>query len=280
MLIDLLHTLIRYRYRAAGFESATIPVERCRLHFYRSVHNHGAGHVLFLHGLGTSSSTWLNVLPNLRTSQSIIAVDLPGFGLSRIEGDKPYFNLNQHLSCLETAVDQLCPRPITLVGHSLGGWLAALLALRRPDKIRHLVLINPAGVFYPGVDNLGRLFSPTTTDDVRDLVNRLWYRYPWYFRPFGSAILTSLKQRHVDDFVASVRSSDFLNGRFRALTMPVELVWGDDDRVLSRETIEVLKREIPRMQIHHLERCGHVPQLERPKELVHILKSILEVQWR
>ncbi|WP_197429819.1 alpha/beta fold hydrolase [Auraticoccus cholistanensis] len=94
-----------------------------------------------VHGLGGSALNWGVVAPLLSTRARVLAVDLVGHGGSRskVHGDV----IEDQLRVLETFVTRVCRRPVVLVGHSLGGVLALLLAARRPELVDRLVLLGP-----------------------------------------------------------------------------------------------------------------------------------------
>jgi pimeloyl-ACP methyl ester carboxylesterase len=163
------------------------------------------------------------------------------------------------------------------VGQSLGGWLCCRYAAQSPELVKHLVLIDTAGVYYPGVENLRDLFTLTSVNDTRRLLNALWHRYPWYFKPFAGSIYRELGARRMNELVASIESNDFLAEELSQLTMPVSIVWGKEDGVISLKSIDVLQKFIPHSTVHLIDECGHVPQLECPEKLAAIMNKVLEV---
>jgi pimeloyl-ACP methyl ester carboxylesterase len=165
---------------------------------------------------------------------------------------------------------------VTLIGHSLGGWLAARFAIRNPSQVEHLILINNAGISYPGVIEQAELFKIQSIYDVRNLLDHMWFRYPWYFKPFTLSVYHSLQNKHISEFISSIRETDFLNDAFSSLSMPVDVIWGSEDRLIPVASISVMKRLLPNIRAHFIPQCGHVPQLERPRELTHLLNHIFE----
>ncbi|MGQ0703713.1 MAG: alpha/beta fold hydrolase, partial [Gemmatimonadales bacterium] len=99
--------------------------------------------LVLLHGYGESLTTWRAVFDRLAERHRVVALDLPGFG----ESDKPdsSYALPAITQRLGRFLDRWTEGPVVLVGHSMGGELAAQLALDRPDRVRLLVLIAPAG---------------------------------------------------------------------------------------------------------------------------------------
>jgi pimeloyl-ACP methyl ester carboxylesterase len=228
--------------------------------------------------VGTSSSTWLYLYPFLIRKYSVVAIDLPGFGFSKVLDSKGFLTLHDHVAAVEQCREHLClPHSTIILGHSLGGWIAMLCALRSPERTKRLVLINPAGVSTDGVEELRQLFAVQTTADVWNLMERMWYRYPWYFKPFLPAIRKELIARKVPELIRSITREEFLNDRLRELSMPVHLIWGAEDRLLNEQTVRVFEHSVQQLTVEYIRACGHVPQLEKPRELAMLLRKILRV---
>jgi len=277
MLIGLLHRLIRLRLRMLGFRTLWMDIPNCRVCLHSYHHPTAADTLILLHGVGTSSSTWLYLYPLLIQKYSVVAIDLPGFGFSRVVDRKGFLSLDEHVAAVERCREHLRLARSTLVGHSLGGWIALRCALQSPDRTNRLILINPAGVFTDGMESLRQLFAVQRTADVRSLMMRMWYRYPWYFKPFLPAIRKELIDRKVPELIGSIARKDFLNDRLQELSVPVHLIWGTEDRLLHGDTVQIFKQRVQQVKVEYIRACGHIPQLEKPRELAVLLRKILWV---
>jgi abhydrolase domain-containing protein 6 len=276
--IDLAHRAIRVRYRRAGFATGIVPCGGFSVHYYEHHPPNARTTLVLVHGLGTSSSTWAHILPELAGTCNILAPDLPGFGFTRLAGDSGFAHFDELYEALVAFVRQKASQPVLLLGHSLGGWLAAKLAANNPGLVKHLVLVDNAGILDDDTVEQGKAFQVESITDLRSLLDLIWFRYPWYFRPFYPAVLHDLRDRHVAEFVRSIQAEDFLNGDLHKLTMEVSILWGKQDKLISMKSVETMQRLIPRAYLHLLDQCGHVPQLERPKEFMKIVREILQQQ--
>src|SRR5918997_3109621 len=99
--------------------------------------------VLFLHGLGGNWTAWLENLPAAAREHRVVAVDLPGFGKSRPASDG--ISIPGYARTIERFCDEVGLQRFVVVGSSLGGWVAAELALRVPSRVHALVLVDAAG---------------------------------------------------------------------------------------------------------------------------------------
>ncbi len=275
MLIDILHKRVRKRIQRYGYESRSLALDRCTLHYYQREGTGNGNTLVLLHGLGTSSSTWVHLLPKLDPAWNVVAPDLPGFGFSPLKNPQDFFLLSELYDALVKFLGRTVRFPIVLLGHSLGGWLAARYAAEHGDSLRRLILVNSAGIMHEETVHQARAFDLRTVQDVRRLLNALWRRYPWYFRPFYPSILRDLRRRHVAEFVRSIQPQEFVNEDLRRIAVPVNIVWGREDRLFAMKSVEILKTEIPAAQVTFIEECGHVPQLERPGEFIRVVREVL-----
>jgi abhydrolase domain-containing protein 6 len=275
MLINILHRWIRNKYYRNGFTSQTLDIGRCKLHYYERRHSTSSPTLVLLHGLGTSSSTWVNLFPRLNIECNVVALDLPGFGYSVIKDGKPFFLFPELLHSLEDFFAGVVQPPFMLLGHSLGGWLAAKYAIAHPNMVRHLILVDTAGILSDETIRQGEAFQIQTLNDVRKLLDTIWFTYPWYFRPFSPAVRNDLRKRRVSDFVRTIQPEDFVNDDLERLKMRVSIVWGNEDKLTTSRSLDVLQKSIPHATVYRIERCGHVPQLERPNEFIDIVRRLL-----
>lgn len=228
--------------------------------------------VVLLHGLGGNSTNWAFNTPALAQKFRVIVPDQVGFGQS----DKPLVNyrIGTYVDFLDKFLAELKVERATLVGNSMGGWVAALYALRYPAKVERLVLADAAGFAPPkefDIDALAGL-NPSTRDEMKRLAGLV------FFNPLfkaDAAIDVLLAQRlsagdgyTIQRLVESIhRGDDMLDGKLSALKQPVLIVWGREDGLtpLAREG-EKFKRELPSAQFVVFDDCGHVPQVEKAAE--------------
>ena len=274
MVVPFLHTMVRRQLLRQGVQSKQLALSHGALHYYDASPPKPESTLVLVHGLGTSASTWVHILPDLARTHHVLAPDLPGFGLSAPFGGVP--TLDDYVRVLEQFIDEEVPGPFVLLGHSLGGWITMKYAVAHRPLVSHLILMNTAGIYYQGVDELRNLFSLRSGRDTRDLLDRIWVKYPWYFRPFTPFIYEDLVRRKVPEIVGTVRERDFMNADLSSLTMRVSVIWGGRDRLIARETLRILEDNLPARTVSVIEESGHVPQLQAPARLLETLHAVLK----
>lgn len=194
--------------------------------------------LVFLHGFGESLLAWRSLLDRFARHYRVLAIDLPGFGLSdKPEGPYDYPTYQRWLGEL---LRQQTTRSVIVVGHSMGGELAAGLALAHPDRIVALVLIAPAGA---GISSLltdsGGIVSPAT----QWAATAFSYVVPAHDTTWLRESPADLSYQPVADSgaaksaIAVLEQFDFaaIGEHFRELQQPVLLIWGRQDPTIPFE---------------------------------------------
>ena len=225
--------------------------------------------VVLLHGLGGNSTNWAFNTPALAQKFRVVVPDQVGFGSS----DKPLVNyrIGTYVDFLDKFLSELQVERATLVGNSMGGWIAALYALRYPGKVDRLVLADSAGFAPPKEFDLHALagLNPSTRDEMKRLANLVFFN-PLFKSDAAIDVLLAQRMSAGDGYtiqrlVESIyRGDDMLDGKLSAIKQPVLLLWGREDGLtpLAREG-ERFKRELPAAQLIVFDQCGHVPQVEK-----------------
>jgi pimeloyl-ACP methyl ester carboxylesterase len=154
-----------------------------------------------------------------------------------------------------------------LVGHSLGGWLAARLALLPAASASGLILVNPAGAVLPAAQWAG-FRELLDSADARAYLQRAFYRAPIALRLFPGEIARAMSAPTTRAFLDALAAEDFLrDAELATLRMPVRVVWGEHDRLLPVGTLPFFRAHLPRAEVVTLARAGHLPHLEAPADL-------------
>ena len=258
-----------------------------------------AAPVFFLvHGLGDEADSWRHVIPLLNARGfRVLAVDLPGFGRSAVQGK---INLKIHAEAVIKLIEVVLPNTqVFLAGSSLGSIVVEMAAFRRPDLVRGIVLIDasiPGGPVNPGPLAVAKL-----------LLGRKWYKayrgkpqkawrslYPYYgdldsmpeedkefLRQRVMARVESDTQERA--FFATQRSliwkylfgSSAFVKKVRTYKGKIRLIWGAKDKILSLSSAETFKALRSDIELEVIPDAGHLPHQEKPAETARLMADFV-----
>jgi pimeloyl-ACP methyl ester carboxylesterase len=231
--------------------------------------------VVLVHGLGNSSSVWFKVVRRVVRRHHVLAIDLPGYGKSPTPPGQAFAQIGQLRDALIAFLEAKADGPYVLVGQSLGGWVSAKVAAKRPELVEQLVLVNNAGVYYPQVQELSELMLVETREEVEAFWRRLWHRMPVLNWLFIDDYISRMEAPRVVEFIESIKADDFINDDLPDLPVPTTILWGASDRFIPRQSVETMLRRLREAVVYWIPECGHIPQLERPKIVSRILEALL-----
>ncbi len=265
---------------------------------------------LLVHGLGGSATNWLEVMTELSAYGPVLAVDLPGFGLTQ-----PPVPAAASVRANARFVSALCRAlgwdRVVLHGNSMGGLISTLVAGHRPDLVERLVLVNPGlpaprSQFHKVPPTALARFAPFVSKRLgRTAMHRMYHRYdaatlyqetinlvyadPAALRPPLREVAVQNVQYakdldwRVDAFVTAATSLVGLLVGARtvmraidAIEAPTLVVWGDEDKLVGRPVVEGLVARRPEWELHVFEAIGHVPMLEAPDGYLDVVSRWLE----
>ena len=276
----LLHaTAIRLRHR--GFRSRWFGSVGRRIHVWESRGDPDGPDILMVHGIGASAASMAPALLRLAPhARRLWAIDLPGHGFSDLP--EPLPSLNEASEAVFDAFDQLIEGPVVLYGASLGGAVSMKYTLARPDKVRRLVLMAPAGApMSPTVlADVDARFSLQSARDGRRFLEALYHNAPWYRFIIGGSITHLLSRPMVRHLFNSITVDDMLSPEEAAeLSLPILLIWGESERILPEECLRWYRRHLPAHTVfRHPVEFGHSPHLEYPSTLVNMVLDFLDVR--
>ncbi len=248
--------------------------------------------ILFVHGISGAWQNWLENLPHFARGHRAIALDLPGFGASPMpswEIDMPAYGRLLHDFCEKLGIEGA-----TIVGNSMGGFIAVEAVTALPGRFEKLVLVSAAGIlntwnpeeravvtawawktFGPHYADRGRWI--VTHPRAREIVFRPFVRYPGHLRADLLFEQISSGLERADGFGDALKAliHHDIRERLGEIQMPTMIVWGQSDRVIPLSAALSYHRRIPHSRLEIFERTGHVPQLERPLRFNALLDEFL-----
>jgi pimeloyl-ACP methyl ester carboxylesterase len=251
--------------------------------------------LVFVHGLSGCWSNWLEQLPVLAAQHRVVTLDLPGFGYSPMPADP--ISISGYARLLDRLLGELGIDAAAVVGNSMGGFIAAELAIAFPQRVERLVLISAAGVSttnHPGstraVPVLARLNLAlaaagtwvATKSDVlarrarlRDALLNVVVRHP--SRLPAALAAEQLRGAGKPGFLQGLEAVLHYDVRERLpeIACPTLIVWGEGDRLIPVRDADVFAELIPDSRKVIFEDTGHMAMLERPAAFNALLKDFL-----
>lgn len=267
---------------AAGLSRASVDAAGHHwVYAYRDADAPDAPTVVMLHGFTGSKENWYPLAAALRGRYRLLIPDLPGWGESERKPGATY-GFTQQAAHVDAFIRALSPgKPVVLLGHSMGGGIAALAAARYPRDIAKVGLLDAAGVrFKDNAFGLGVLAggNPFAVDDAASLQRYLDIVFhdpdarPWLPWPASTALIR--KRRADAAFEQGVldrigRSEEtLLPGREAAnIRQPALLLWCRQDAVIDPSAMDLYARRIPQARTVLLDGCGHMSPMERPSQV-------------
>lgn len=239
--------------------------------------------LLFIHGLGSYLPAWKKNVEVLRQYYRCIAVDLPGYGKSSkgiYEGSMEFFS-----DAVISLVDKLGIRQVVLVGHSMGGQIAMVTALRYPERIKALVLAAPAGfeTFHEGQKQwfrevvTARSTALTPAQTIQTNFGYNFYKFP---KDADFMIRDRLAMRFATDFdgycfIIPKSIQGMVNqpvfDLLPKIIQPVLVIFGENDNLIpnrflnpgrTKDVAQAGYERLPRATLVMIPRCGHFVQWE------------------
>lgn len=242
--------------------------------------------LLFVHGFASGKDVWASLAAELGTGFHLIIPDLPGWGEStRLPGQN--YDVEAQAARLDEFIRALDLRQLTLVGHSMGGAIAGVHAVDRPQRVARLALIGSLGLSFVENDFIRALNAgdnPFIYDDRAGVERTARLVYldppPMSDQQVADAITLNRAQRtFIESTLEQIRPPSqwqALDPRLGRLNMPVLGVGCREDQVIDISALQTLENGLPAHQARQLvtlEGCNHLPLLERPVETARLLRD-------
>lgn len=244
-----------------------------------TVNEFGSGHsFLLLHG-GAGPLSMMGFAQKLAASKNahVFVPFHPGFGGT----PRPDW-LNSIGALAETyiaLIEQLDLRDVTVIGGSIGGWIAAEMALLSSTRINQFILIDPVGIEVEG-QSVVDIFSLTV-----DEIMQLSYYAPAAFRRDPATLSDAEKQGMAANRQAlavysgqPTKTDPTLGKRLGAVTVPTLVLWGDSDGIVTPEYGRAYAAAIPTARFELLSNTGHMPQIETPDQVLAAIQNFVNAQ--
>ncbi len=273
---------VKSRYGNARDGSRYVELDGFNVH-YRDEGNANGPVLVMIHGVVASLHTWDGWVQAMAGDYRIIRFDVPGFGLTGPARDGVY-NAERMLKVMTSLLDFLQVGKASIIGNSLGGYIAWNFALAQPQRVEKLILLDPAGY---------QMRKVPWMIAAAELPGATWAMPLWMPRAliaqgikevYGDSgrIKEGVVQRYYDltrrpgnrrgmmeifRVLLGVNRTELegTGARVAELKMPTLLMWGELDRWISPKHVPLWQRDVPGLQVKVYAGVGHIPMEEIPE---------------
>ncbi len=254
----------------------------------------GAGPpLLLIHGLFDLLETWERLIPLLSDRFKLYAIDLPGFGKSPLPKEWEE-SLSGMIEAVVSFLDWKGIEKTTIVGSSMGGGVALGVAARHPERIDRLVLVNPYGFPSPPVaveiarSRIPGKFLPYVLREpaLKRCAKAIFSRSLHDSRLITDALIerviapfSTLPQRKdLFRFLRAISAEEMreIDALLPQIRQPVLILWGENDRWLTIDHANWLRKHLPDSRLITVPNCGHLPQMDKPEETAKEIIQFME----
>jgi pimeloyl-ACP methyl ester carboxylesterase len=248
--------------------------------------------VVLVHGLGGQWQNWLENIPRLAQERRVLALDLPGFGLTPEPADRE-ISIPGYGRWVDAFCERLGLGEVDMVGNSMGGFVVAEAAIQFPQRVSRLVLVSAAGItsadaFQAPILTFGRVATALAT-------NTAARHRQTASRPLGRHLALALVARHPRLLKADLAYEGFFKGtgksgfdaalracldydfrdRLGDVKVPTLIVWGEKDSIIPVRDADEFERLIDDSRKVVMRDTGHIPMAERPQAFNDVLVDFL-----
>ncbi len=286
--------LFNFYLRFLGLKEDTIEVENYTISYLKK-RKHYTHTLVSLHGLNGTKETWLPFLKHLNLNYQTILIDLLGCGKS----SKPFefdYSLTSQAQFLQKLISALIEKEgikrFSLLGHSMGGGLAILLA--NSFKLDALILVAPLSINYHSsylIEQTKALksikqasfFHICSIERFWALIDTLFYIKPKIPNIIIEDIIAKkcadakLEEKKILALIneKEYKLADDLTLVAKSINIPTLIIWGEEDRVLNVANAYELQKLIKHSQLLIFKECGHMVAMEYPKKFAATIDKFL-----
>ncbi|WP_334188414.1 alpha/beta fold hydrolase [Noviherbaspirillum sp.] len=267
---------------SAGLSEKVIRVGSHDVHYLEG----GSGEtVVLLHGIFAEKDHWVDFARPLTDRYRVVAPDLPGFGESGRLDNEDYDYATQ-VERLKQLLDRLDIARAHLAGNSMGGTIAALFAIRYPERVATVAFIGaPHGIRSPTPSDMDSLIdaggAPLVARDEAEFermlslvfVQRPFLPYPILHDAQAGALQNA--QSNLRIWQRQLKDRYLLQDRIGELRTRTFLLWGQGDRIFDVSAVDTLRSRLQKVQVNVLPDIGHLPMMEAPKETARLYAAFL-----
>jgi len=278
---------------AAGLSRAQVEAAGHRwVYAMREADDADAPTIVMLHGFTGSKENWYPLARELGGRYRLLIPDLPGWGESERKPGAAY-GFPEQAANVDAFIRAVSPgQPVVLLGHSMGGGIAALAAARYPQHIAKVGLLDAAGVRFKdnrfGLDVLAghNPFAVSDAASLRRYIDTVFFdadAKPWIPWPASAGLIDKRRkdaafEQGVLDRIGRGPHNLLPGSEAARIRQPALLLWCRQDAVIDPSALELYAQRIPQARKVLLDGCGHMSLVERPRQVADAVLKLLETE--
>lgn len=276
----LIHSMNSKYAKQAKVERRVININDYNAHYFISRDQSHKETLVLLHGMTDNKNSFLQACKKLSNNYNLILPDLMGHGENIKKTDLEY-SIEAQINFLNVLLSKLEINKCNLVGASMGGHISALYALKYPDMVKKLIIINSAGIEldnYPIYKDFGQ--DVFTKEKFDEMFSKLYHIKPKLPFPFKKYMINEVnKTRNFIDniLLPSIKKGTYfdLKQYIPNITVPTLILRSEYDSVIPYEVAETFHENIANSELQIIKDSAHSPQLEVPETVAQIIHSFL-----
>ena len=236
----------------------------------------GGEAVLLLHGLFGSPSNWNTVVHDLSSEFRVYALQFP-IQYEPNRSPKLYSTVRELTEYTKAFIDHVGADRVTVAGNSLGGQVAIDFCLMYPELADRLIITGSAGLFEKNLS--GGEVPKVNREFIREKAGDIFYDPSILTEEMIDVIQEMLGDRSYVRYLLRIAKAtrDYnVKHELEKIKIPTLIVWGEDDQITPPEVAHEFNEHLENAQLVFIDRCGHSPPMERPREFSRIMREFLE----
>lgn len=236
--------------------------------------------LILLHGFGADKDSFTRIAKYLTFHYHVIIPDLLGFGESSHPTNVDWshtvdYSARAQAGRVRDLALALGLKSVHLGGNSMGGQIALAYAAAYPGEVNSLWLFSPAGMWSAPQSELAKIVEGQqrnvllirNVDDFSHAFNFVMSKPPFIPRPILNVLAqNSIKNEKLSERIFYQITHDSIEQRVTGLKTPALIIWGNQDRVISPLTADILYKRMPKSRVIIMDGIGHMPMLENPEQ--------------
>lgn len=228
--------------------------------------------LVLLHGLFGALSNFMDLVNHFKQTHKVVIPMLPLYDLSLL--DTTVSGLAKHV---QKFIDAMGYDKVHLLGNSLGGHIGLVYTLKHQDKVKSIILTGSSGLFENG---MGETYPKRGDYDfIKKKTELTFYDPNVATKELVDEVYSIVNNRLKALKIISLAKSAIrhnLGDELRDITIPVCLIWGQNDTITPPMVAEEFHKLLPTSELHWVDKCGHAPMMEVPEEFNKILGAFLD----